>query len=316
MNETRVFLEESQAVILERHVLDRLVQSGDADAALLYLCLLRDKDALPAAARQLHKTQDWVEQTLARLIDLGLVRKTEAAAAKPEKPTYTSEEIAQEMESGSPFPALVGETQRRLGRALSTTELKILFGLYDHLELPPEVISLLVTYCMEEQKRLGGAERPLRLRQVEREAFRWKRQGADTLERAEAHLKDLARRREKYGEIFQLFQLEARAPSPSERTYLDGFLDMGFPLDAIALAYDKTMLQTGSLKWTYLNSILKRWHQKNLHTVEEIQAGDFNRPAPKKAGESAEPDKGRGSVAWMQELVRKQRQDDRPPEEG
>ena len=28
----------------------------------------------------------------------------------------------------------------------------------------------------------------------------------------------------------------------------------------------------GGMKWPYCNSILKSWHEKGLHTVEEIQA--------------------------------------------
>ena len=33
-------------------------------------------------------------------------------------------------------------------------------------------------------------------------------------------------------------------------------------------------LNTGSLKWPYLNSILTSWHGKGLHTVAAIEAGD------------------------------------------
>jgi hypothetical protein len=82
------------------------------------------------------------------------------------------------MKRDNAFPALVGDVESRLGRVLSVTDLKILYGLYDHLQLPPEVISLLVTYCKEECQRQFGAGRMPRMRQIEKEGYRWHRQGA------------------------------------------------------------------------------------------------------------------------------------------
>ena len=40
------------------------------------------------------------------------------------------------------------------------------------------------------------------------------------------------------------------------------------------LAFERTCLKTGGLKWNYMNSILKSWHEKNLHTPQEIAQGD------------------------------------------
>ncbi|MBQ1351368.1 MAG: DnaD domain protein [Oscillospiraceae bacterium] len=323
MEELKLTMEESGALILERHTVDRLISNRNGDAALLYLYLLREGGhiTMEKTTTVLHRSATWVKQTLEELKALGLVRQNKSSAGvlsqEPERlPSYTGEEIAKEMEGDSPFPALVQETQRRLGRTLSTADLTILFGLYDYLNLPAEVISLLVTYCAEQQKQQSGGEmtRPLRMRQVEREAYRWKRHGVDTLDQAVAHLKYLEQRRSIYGELFHVMQIENRLPSPSEQKYLDSFLDMGFPVESIALAYDKTVLQTGSLKWPYLNSILKRWHQKNLHTVEEIKAGDapLKPTGQKTSGAPASQADDQEAIRWMKELVRRQQQEEKP----
>ncbi len=76
-------------------------------------------------------------------------------------------------------------------------------------------------------------------------------------------------------------QLGDRYPAPSEEKYLLSWQEMGFAPEAVALAYDKTMLKCHELKWAYCNGILKRWHEAGLHTAEEIQAGD--RPAARRA---------------------------------
>ena len=42
-------------------------------------------------------------------------------------------------------------------------------------------------------------------------------------------------------------------------------------------------MNTGGLKWPYLNSILKSWHEQGLLTLEKIEAGDR---MPEKAARS------------------------------
>ena len=42
------------------------------------------------------------------------------------------------------------------------------------------------------------------------------------------------------------------------------------------------------MNWPYLNSILKSWHQKGLHTVAAIQAGDRD-PRPVQAAAPSSP---------------------------
>ena len=73
-------------------------------------------------------------------------------------------------------------------------------------------------------------------------------------------------------------RLGNRAPSPTEERYLLSWAEMGFPVESVELAYDKTMVKCKELRWGYLNKILLNWHQKGLHTLQEIEAGD-RRPA-------------------------------------
>lgn len=59
-----------------------------------------------------------------------------------------------------------------------------------------------------------------------------------------------------------------------ERTYIAAWDDMGFDDEALRMAYEKTVLKKQSMDWGYMNGILRRWHQKGLHTAAAIQAGD------------------------------------------
>ena len=44
--------------------------------------------------------------------------------------------------------------------------------------------------------------------------------------------------------------------------------------ETLAIAYDRTVLRTGALKWNYMDKILKSWNDKGLFTPEAIEAGD------------------------------------------
>ena len=179
---------------------DRLMGAGNGDAALLYLWLLRRGGRLePEAARRALK---WdvprLEAALSALVGLGLADGTAAPEAparmEPEgPPEYTAADITRELEDGaSSFPGLVNEVQRRLGKILSTSDLKSLYTLYDYLALPAEVICLLVSWCVEEFQRKYGPGRKPRMSQIQKEGFVWRRLGVDTAQAAEAHLKKQA----------------------------------------------------------------------------------------------------------------------------
>ena len=59
---------------------------------------------------------------------------------------------------------------------------------------------------------------------------------------------------------------------PSEEKYLSAWAEMGFSAETVAEAYDRTVLHCHEFRWPYCNGILKRWHEKGLHTLAEVKA--------------------------------------------
>ena len=185
--------------------------------------------------------------------------------------------------SSSTFSALVGEVERRLGKRLSTADLKNLYTLYDHLAIPAEVILMLVSWCTEEITRKYGPGRKPFLSQIRKEGFIWARRGVDTMERAEEYIARLTRLRGREAEVLRLLDIPARPLVEREKTYIAAWDDMGFDDGAIRMAYERTVLKKQSMDWSYMNGILRRWHEKGLHTAAAIQAGDRD-PRPVRAG--------------------------------
>ena len=271
---------------------DRLLALGDGDAVLVYLHLLRR-----GSVQGLGWPEPRMRGALDKLAACGLTARTQvcaqpAAEAEPQPPEYTMDDIAAALGSGSSFSALADEVERRLGKKLTTADLKTLYTLFDHLALPAEVILLIVSWCtMELERKYGPGRKPF-LSQIRREAFRWAREGVDTAERAEEHLQRLLRLRSREGELIRLLDLPQRPLVEREQKYIAAWLEMGFDNDALRLAYEKTVMGTAtkSMDWRYMNGILRRWHEKGLHNVAQIQAGDSSPRRTPPSAVSADPD--------------------------
>lgn len=255
---------------------DRLLALGDGDAALVYLHLLRR-----GSVQGLGWPEPRVRGALDKLAACGLTARTSctaqpAAQMEQQPPEYTMEDITAALGADSSFSILADEVERRLGKKLTTADLKTLYTLLDHLALPAEVILLIVSWCTAELERKYGPGRKPFLSQIRREAFRWAREGVDTAERAEEHLQRLLRLRSREGELIRLLDLPQRPLVEREQKYIAAWLDMGFDDEALRLAYEKTVMGTTSksMDWRYMNGILRRWHEKGLRTVAQIQAGD------------------------------------------
>lgn len=287
---------------------DRLLKAGNGDGALLYLYLLRrgGQFSSDGARQALGWTAERIKTAYDALGEMNLVDKsvdTAPARTPPEPegpPDYSAADVAKEMEADTSFHHLVGAIEQCLGKVLSTADLKILLSIYDYLGLSAEVTLMLVTWCTEDSQRKYGAGRKPRMSQIRKEAFAWHRLGVDTPEAADAHIRALSALRDRERTLLPLLGIAGRAPVEGERRYISAWVDMGFDDDAIALAYEKTVLKKGSLNWAYMNSILRNWHQKNLHTVAQVEAGDSAwRKSRGPAAVTLHPERVEEDLDWM-----------------
>ena len=212
------------------------------------------------------------------------------------------------LEAGNPFSLLVNETQQSLGRLLSPDDLERLFGIFDVLSLPPEVILLLITHCISESHARRG--RMPSMRYIEKAAYTWEREELFTLDKAESYLMKLESLKSTRGRIKRALQIKDRELTASELRYVDEWINMGFNADAVEIAYDRTVMQIGNPARAYIDSILSSWHNNNLHTPEEILAKDTKPEYNKKPRNTKDPQKKFGvqdaeDVERMQRLLEK-----------
>ena len=270
-----------QSVTLTTEETRKLLSCSCPDAVALYL-YRKAQQPLETALDALHFTVPQMVAATDCLRQLGLWETASRPALQPEKPVYTDADLREAMKDNkAAFSKLVGEAQRRLGRTLSTEELKTLLSFTDYLRLPPEVVGILLTYCIERNRRKGI--RLPSIRTIEKEAYHWADEGIDTLEAACFHVEAQRRLFTRMQQLRLLLGLDSRRLTSDEERYLSTWISMGFPDESINLAYERTCNQTGAFKWAYMNSILKSWHEKQLHTPQEIAEGD-TAPATRRRG--------------------------------
>ena len=277
---------------------DKLLGCGNLLCMKLYLYLLRAGKSVTQerAAQDLEVTPAELKKAAKELKAMGLMSTAGKGKLPPEQkiPEYEKTYIVKRSMEDANFEGLQLEAANVLGHTLSAQELNTLFGIYDHLGLPPEVICILLNACVEEIREKYGPGRLPTMRQIEQQAYIWAREEIMTLDLADAFLNRRRERKDVLGQLKRMMGIWDRALTRSEVNYLNDWLDKGFGIDAIAIAYDRTVTQTNGLKWPYMNRIVQNWHEKGLHTPEEIELGDkpLNKPTTKLPNTTSAPPSG------------------------
>ena len=263
----------AQTITVSETDMRKLLGAASPEAALVYLYVQSGND--PANAEQeLSLSGARVSCAAATLRQMGLLPEERPIRVAPgERPDYTERDVVQAVDTDSSFRALYGEVQRLLGRALNIEELKILLGFVRYLNMPGEVIQMLICYCKDRARRRGSSRNPS-LRTIEKEAYAWAERGIDSIEEASAFIQSQNVRASRLSQLMNALQIRGRNLTPAEERYAQSWLEMGFDNEAISMAYERTCLNTGGLNWAYMNKILQRWHGQGLHTAQAVQAGD------------------------------------------
>lgn len=258
---------------VDKQSMEKLLAAGSGDAALLYLYIKSGNP--PAGAEEaLRMPGGHYSCAAAILRQLGLWPEEQSRIIPVgERPNYSEQDVIRAVERDTDFQSLYGEIQRLLGRTLNTEELKIILGFVRYLGLPTDVICVLVSYCKERARRQGKLRNPS-LRTIEKEAYAWAERGIDTMEEAGAFIQAQSVRNTRMRRLMGVLQIRGRELTAAEERYASAWLEMGFADDALAMAYERTCLNTGGMNWPYMNKILLRWHEAGLHTAEQVHAGD------------------------------------------
>ncbi len=274
----------SDALQISAGDVQKLLGAASGDAALLYI-FLKSGNEPGGAAAALRLNEARFSCAAATLRQLGLWQEPpKTIPVSSERPQYTEADVLQTLDTDPSFKRLYGEVQRRLGRTLTTEELKILLGFVRYLGLPEDVICVLVSFCQERARQRGSLRNPS-LRTIEKEAYAWAEQGIDTLEAAAAFIHRQNVLRGRMAGLMRLLQIHGRGLTAAEEKYARSWLDMGMDEEMLRMAYERTCLNTGGLNWAYMHKILLRWQESGFKTADDVRNGDHKAGTPRKQGD-------------------------------
>jgi len=268
-----------QYFTIDNNILDKLISSHDGDMALLYMHILKNGGFNgERAATELCRTMNEISSAKEKLdrvcsLPAAPAKKPDNVLPPPDElPQYSQEEIARRAAGSEEFSAIVGEAQNVMGHILSSEELRTVFGIYDYLRLPADVIFMLLNYCLERCVERYGEQRRPTARMIEKEAYYWVNREITTFEQADEYIRSRKEKDSVVGRIKYLLGIRDRALTATESKFVDEWAGMGFDEDVIAAALDRTVINTGKLSWSYMNKILQAWNSEGLHTLGEIEA--------------------------------------------
>ena len=117
-------------------------------------------------------------------------------------------EIAEAVEGSEELTGLFMLAEKHLGRPLNHMEQRSLLWMSQYLNIPGEIMLMLIRYCVSIDK--------YSISYVESIAVRWQEQGILTLEAAEAEMQRMTKDHSFTSEIRRLFELK-RTPRPSRK---------------------------------------------------------------------------------------------------
>jgi len=182
------------------------------------------------------------------------------------RPQYSVQELTLYRNQSKDIERLFSKAEQTLGKLLTYHDMNVVFGFYDWLRLPSDVIEYLLSYCAEHGHR--------NLRYIEKCALDWAERDIDDLEKAltYVHLFD-----KNYRNVLQRMGKLSGFPTLAQRKLIDKWLhEMQLPLDVVLEACDRTSLTAEKPSLAYVDKILTKWHKSGVTTMADIQQADDN----------------------------------------
>ena len=190
-----------------------------------------------------------------------------------ERPRYSPEELEIYHTQSQEIRRLYSKGEQAFGRLLNYNDMNLIFGLYDWLRLPPDVIDFLLSYCIED----GHTD----LRYIETCAINWANRGIDDLEKALTHVQGYDNN---YRSILRQLG-KTTFPSPAQQKLMNKWLrELQMPLEVILDACDRTTISAEKPSLSYVDKIIAKWHKSGITTLEGIKQADeeFNQKREQK----------------------------------
>ncbi|NLZ80256.1 MAG: DnaD domain protein [Clostridiales bacterium] len=181
----------------------------------------------------------------------------------PKKPIYSQNQLSKLVESEE-ISQLMYIAQRYLGKTFNSAETNTILYIYDSLHFPVELIEYLIEYCVTKEHKS--------LRYIEKVALSWAEQGITKV--AQAKENTTLYNKNSFA-VMKAFGLSNRNPGDSELDFiLKWTKTLGFSLDIILEACNRTITAIHQPSFEYADSILVKWNSSGVKHLSDIKSLD------------------------------------------
>ncbi len=189
--------------------------------------------------------------------------KTEPPKLPVNANTLTASEVATAIREKEELRFLFSVLEQLYGRPLTQTETKGYVYICEYMGLPADVILMAAEYCMDNGKS--------QFTYIQKVCAAWSEEEINTHTRAEEYLKEQNRRHSREETIRSALGISSNL-SKKQKEYIAFWYDrLGFDLEMILLAYERTMDRIGQLSFPYMSKILQNWHENGIMTPQDAE---------------------------------------------
>lgn len=188
--------------------------------------------------------------------------------------------VARRINESEEISFLMQEAQVVLSRPISNGECAILLMLHDTDGLPVGVIIMLMQYAVSVGKKS--------IKYIEKMAISWANEEIDTVEKAENKIRTLENYRKAWSSLEKIIGIEHRSPSSKEDETANRWINIWkIPEDLIKEAYDRCVNSKGKYILSYMDGIIKNWHNNGVKTLEQaLDDTKFKKSSQNKQGQN------------------------------
>ncbi|NLM43635.1 MAG: DnaD domain protein [Clostridiales bacterium] len=149
------------------------------------------------------------------------------------------------------------------GRELSQNEIFTFLDWIEDYNFPPEIVVMIIEDCYSRNKK----DLPY-LKQV---AKNWFDAGVDSQEKAIEYANRHKEKWQKYSKVLNFLRVGRQPTAVEEEMLYKWFYEYSFSDEAVLKACELTV-KTLKPSFSYIDKVLTEWYEKNLKTLDEIEA--------------------------------------------
>ncbi len=175
---------------------------------------------------------------------------------------------------------LVRAIESMLGGKMTGQLQGIIVSCVDDYCMERECVMMLFSYCLK-----NGSANVSYLNKVAKE---WADSGIITYEAAEKRAKELEKENLDWRRVSRIFGIKDQAPGKNQKTFMNRWINEWRMSDElISEAYSRCVDTINKVSWSYINKILKKWHDKGYTSLSDITSSETKTRESKKKNESS-----------------------------